>query len=50
VDKIEVLKRHHVRRAKLYFVRDLRGKALRLRELRDKPVKARSKAAAEAAS
>ena len=50
VDKIEVLKRHHVRRAKLYFVRDLKGKALRLKELRDKPVKARGKAETEAAS
>ncbi len=50
VDKIEVLKRHHVRRAKLYFVRDLKGKALRLKELRDKPVKAKGKTAAEAAS
>jgi len=50
VDKIEVLKRHHVRRAKLYFVRELRGKALRLRELRDKPVKVKGKATTEAAS
>lgn len=48
VEKIEVLKRHHVRRSKLYFVRELKGKALRLRELRDKPAK--SKAAAPAAS
>ena len=46
VDKIEVLKRHHVRRSKLYFVRDLKGKALRLRELRDKPAKSKGAAAA----
>jgi large subunit ribosomal protein L19 len=45
VEKIEVLKRHHVRRAKLYFVRDLKGKALRLRELRDKPAKVKAEAA-----
>src|SRR5689334_12256072 len=50
VDKIEVLKRHHVRRAKLYFVRDLKGKALRLKELRDKPAKAKGKAETAAAS
>ncbi len=49
VEKIEVLKRHHVRRSKLYFVRELKGKALRLRELRDKPAKAKG-SAAEAAS
>ena len=46
VDKIEVLKRHHVRRAKLYFVRELKGKALRLRELRDKPAKTKAAPAA----
>lgn len=49
VEKIEVLKRHHVRRSKLYFVRELKGKALRLRELRDKPARAKGPAA-EAAS
>lgn len=50
VAKIEVLKRHHVRRAKLYYVRELRGKALRLRELRDTPLKAKGKARAAAAA
>jgi len=32
IEKIEVLKRGHVRRAKLYYLRNLRGKAARLRE------------------
>ncbi|MDK8346914.1 50S ribosomal protein L19 [Brevibacterium sp. UMB1308A] len=34
VDKIEVLSRGIVRRAKLYYMRDLRGKAARIREKR----------------
>ena len=34
VDKIEVLSRGIVRRAKLYCMRDLRGKAARIREKR----------------
>jgi len=33
--KIEVIARHKVRRAKLTFLRDLRGKAARLKPLRD---------------
>ncbi len=33
IDKIEVLRSAHVRRAKLYYLRDLRGKAARLREV-----------------
>ncbi len=32
VVKVEVLNKAHVRRAKLYYLRDLRGKASRLRE------------------
>ena len=32
VDKIEVIKRGRVRRAKLYYLRNLRGKAARIRE------------------
>ena len=32
IDKIEVVKRGRVRRAKLYYLRDLRGKAARIRE------------------
>ena len=32
IDHIDVLKRGSVRRAKLYYLRDLRGKAARIRE------------------
>ncbi len=32
VDHIDVIKRGHVRRAKLYYLRALRGKAARIRE------------------
>ncbi|EHN59718.1 50S ribosomal protein L19 [Oenococcus kitaharae] len=32
VDKIEVTRRGHVRRAKLYYLRALRGKAARIKE------------------
>lgn len=35
VEKIEVLARHKVRRAKLYFLRALRGKAARLKPFRE---------------
>ena len=35
VDKIEVVRRGRVRRAKLYYLRDLRGKAARIDERRD---------------
>ena len=34
VEKVEVIRRAHVRRAKLYFMRNRRGKAARLREVR----------------
>jgi len=34
VDKIEVARRGKVRRAKLYYLRALRGKAARIREIR----------------
>ena len=33
IDKVEVLRSAHVRRAKLYYLRALRGKAARLREV-----------------
>jgi large subunit ribosomal protein L19 len=33
IEKIEVLRSAHVRRAKLYYLRALRGKAARLREV-----------------
>ncbi len=39
VDKIEVVTRGDVRRAKLYYLRDLRGKAAKIREKRDTPAK-----------
>jgi len=35
VDRIEVLRRGKVRRAKLYYLRQLRGKAARIEELRE---------------
>ncbi|MBM7540554.1 50S ribosomal protein L19 [Amphibacillus cookii] len=34
VDKIEVTRRGRVRRAKLYYLRQLRGKAARIKEIR----------------
>jgi len=36
VEKVEIVKRAKVRRAKLYYLRDLRGKAARLKEIRPK--------------
>ena len=38
IDKIEVVTRGDVRRAKLYYLRDLRGKAAKIKEKRDTPV------------
>ena len=35
VDKIEIVPRGDVRRAKLYYLRDLRGKAAKIKEKRD---------------
>jgi large subunit ribosomal protein L19 len=40
IDKIQVLKRATVRRAKLYYLRELAGKAARLKERRFAPVPA----------
>ena len=37
IEKIEVERSAHVRRAKLYYLRELRGKAARIRERRDTP-------------
>jgi len=34
IDKVEVVKHAHVRRAKLYFLRERRGKASRMKERR----------------
>jgi large subunit ribosomal protein L19 len=36
IDKIELERRGDVRRAKLYYLRNLRGKAARIREKRDR--------------
>ena len=36
VDKIEIVTRGDVRRAKLYYLRDLRGKAAKIKEKREK--------------
>jgi large subunit ribosomal protein L19 len=38
IDRIEVAVRGDVRRAKLYYLRDLRGKAAKIKEKRDTPV------------
>ena len=37
IDKIEVVRSGRVRRAKLYYLRGLKGKAARLREVRTEP-------------
>ena len=37
LDKIEVVTRGDVRRAKLYYLRELRGKKAKIKEKRDKP-------------
>jgi large subunit ribosomal protein L19 len=37
LDRIEVLTRGDVRRAKLYYLRDLRGKKAKIKEKREKP-------------
>ena len=37
VDKVEVVTRGDVRRAKLYYLRELRGKAAKIKEKRDIP-------------
>jgi large subunit ribosomal protein L19 len=34
LEKVDVLRRAHIRRAQLYYLRDRRGKAARLREKR----------------
>ena len=40
IDHIEVLTRGDVRRAKLYYLRELRGKAAKIREKRETPAHA----------
>jgi large subunit ribosomal protein L19 len=49
VDKIEVVRRGRVRRAKLYYLRNLRGKAARIRDLDIRGQKGKAAAAAAAA-
>lgn len=39
IDKIEVVTRGRVRRAKLYYLRSLRGKAARIKERRETPAR-----------
>ena len=47
LDKIEVVRRGRVRRAKLYYLRSLRGKAARIEERRDdRPQKPASRTSA----
>ncbi len=46
VDRIEVVRRGRVRRAKLYYLRKLRGKAARIRELDTRKIKEAAAAAA----
>lgn len=50
VDKIEVVRRGRVRRAKLYYLRNLRGKAARIREKDTRGIKGQAKAAAAASA
>ena len=45
--KIEILSRGHVRRGKLYYLRERRGKRARIRELRGETAEARAAADAE---
>ena len=46
VDHIEVIKRGRVRRAKLYYLRELRGKAARIRERDTRGQQAKDQASA----
>jgi large subunit ribosomal protein L19 len=46
IDHIDVIKRGRVRRAKLYYLRELRGKAARIREKDTRPQQAQQAAAA----
>ncbi len=44
VEKVEIVKHAKVRQAKLYYLRELRGKAARLKEIRPQRAKGKSKA------
>ena len=37
IEKIEVVRKHKVRRAKLYYIRDKSAKEARLKEIKEKP-------------
>jgi large subunit ribosomal protein L19 len=50
VKDIEVIKRGRVRRAKLYYLRNLRGKAARIRERDTRPTASSQVQAAAAAA
>ncbi len=43
VEKVEIVKHSKVRRAKLYYLRELRGKAARLKEIRVQSTKTKKK-------
>ncbi len=47
IDKVEVIRQNQVRRAKLFYLRGLRGKAARLREVDTRTQAAATPAAAE---
>jgi len=47
ISRIELVRRGRVRRAKLYYLRDLRGKAARIRELDTRNKDAKGKVAAK---
>ena len=49
IDSIKVIRRGKVRRAKLYYLRDRRGKSARIAERVDTSAKAKAKAKAKAA-
>ena len=49
VDSIKVVRRGKVRRAKLYYLRDRRGKSARIVERQDRPAAAQQQASSEAA-
>ena len=44
VEKVEIVKHAKIRQAKLYYLRELRGKAARLKEIRPQRAKGKSKA------
>jgi large subunit ribosomal protein L19 len=50
IDRIEVVTRGDVRRAKLYYLRDLRGKAAKIKEKRESVPAGKGKGRAAAAS